>query len=143
MYIIHLRPRSLISAALCLHISTLTLSHAQPFLQIWTEAPLLEITLWPHSHSRHFFLISYPLRPWEHHVDCSQFWYSKGTSGINPHVIGPFFSFYHIPRYPLWPTMTPSPDSSTGLKSPELHSLEPPDGRIAHTLTACTRCRQV
>ncbi|KAI2730470.1 transcriptional regulator family: Fungal Specific TF [Penicillium roqueforti] len=38
--------------------------------------------------------------------------------------------------------MTPSPDSSsTGLKSPELHSLEPPDGRIAHTLTACTRCR--
>ncbi|CAG8906491.1 unnamed protein product [Penicillium egyptiacum] len=38
--------------------------------------------------------------------------------------------------------MTPSPDSSTGLKSPELHSLEPPDGRIAHTLTACTRCRQ-
>ncbi|KAG0159909.1 hypothetical protein PDIDSM_7436 [Penicillium digitatum] len=39
--------------------------------------------------------------------------------------------------------MTSSPDySSTGLKSPELHSLEPPDGRIAHTLTACTRCRQ-
>ncbi|KAJ5138570.1 uncharacterized protein N7515_003418 [Penicillium bovifimosum] len=33
-------------------------------------------------------------------------------------------------------------DSSTGPKSPELHSLEPPDGRIAHTLTACTRCRQ-
>ncbi|KGO37864.1 Transcription factor, fungi [Penicillium expansum] len=39
--------------------------------------------------------------------------------------------------------MTSSPEySSTGLKSPELHSLEPPDGRIAHTLTACTRCRQ-
>ncbi|KAJ6089649.1 hypothetical protein N7467_004865 [Penicillium canescens] len=40
--------------------------------------------------------------------------------------------------------MTPSPDNSTvaGLKSPDLHSLEPPDGRIAHTLTACTRCRQ-
>ncbi|KAJ5206094.1 hypothetical protein N7491_003287 [Penicillium cf. griseofulvum] len=36
--------------------------------------------------------------------------------------------------------MTPSSDYR--LKSPELHSLEPPDGRIAHTLTACTRCRQ-
>ncbi|KAJ5762197.1 uncharacterized protein N7511_005579 [Penicillium nucicola] len=40
--------------------------------------------------------------------------------------------------------MSASPDNSTvaGLKSPDLHSLEPPDGRIAHTLTACTRCRQ-
>ncbi|KAJ5779539.1 hypothetical protein N7457_007259 [Penicillium paradoxum] len=39
--------------------------------------------------------------------------------------------------------MTLSPDyPPIGLRSPELHSLEPPDGRIAHTLTACTRCRQ-
>ncbi|CAG8189786.1 unnamed protein product [Penicillium olsonii] len=39
--------------------------------------------------------------------------------------------------------MTASPEySSAALKSPELHILEPPNGRIAHTLTACTRCRQ-
>ncbi|KAJ5942240.1 hypothetical protein N7516_002408 [Penicillium verrucosum] len=34
--------------------------------------------------------------------------------------------------------MTSSPNYSSGPKSPELYSLEPPDGRIAHTLTACT-----
>ncbi|CAG8233445.1 unnamed protein product [Penicillium salamii] len=39
--------------------------------------------------------------------------------------------------------MTASPEySSAALKSPESHFLEPPNGRIAHTLTACTRCRQ-
>ncbi|KAJ5136306.1 hypothetical protein N7448_004860 [Penicillium atrosanguineum] len=37
--------------------------------------------------------------------------------------------------------MSQSAQPGVGLPSPE-GSLEPPDGRIAHTLTACTRCRQ-
>ncbi|KAJ6129766.1 hypothetical protein N7512_002546 [Penicillium capsulatum] len=39
--------------------------------------------------------------------------------------------------------MTQSAQPPTGLPSPESPSLDPPDGRIAHTLTACTRCRQL
>ncbi|KAJ5089408.1 hypothetical protein N7532_008092 [Penicillium argentinense] len=38
--------------------------------------------------------------------------------------------------------MTQSAHPSAGQPSPESPSFEPPDGRIAHTLTACTRCRQ-
>lgn len=76
-----------------------------------------------------------------HHVKCS-LWYSKGTLGITHGWCDR--SFLDLPFiYPFWPIMTSSPDYSSGPKSPELHSLEPPDGRIAHTLTACTRCRQV
>lgn len=39
--------------------------------------------------------------------------------------------------------MTQSAQPFAGQPSPESFSFEPPDGRIAHTLTACTRCRQV
>ncbi|KAJ5388373.1 hypothetical protein N7509_010914 [Penicillium cosmopolitanum] len=38
--------------------------------------------------------------------------------------------------------MTQSAHPATAELSPESPSFEPPDGRIAHTLTACTRCRQ-
>ncbi|KAJ5086691.1 hypothetical protein NUU61_007998 [Penicillium alfredii] len=39
-------------------------------------------------------------------------------------------------------TQSSNPHPPRGPQSPESQSLETPDGRIAHTLTACTRCRQ-
>lgn len=124
--------------------------------------PLLN-HLWPHSSAQvvHqlFFGRKLPLvkTQLQDHVDCLPTYIrsSERTLVINHirvHVIGPWTllnrpspcalrPFFLV--FFFWPTMTPSPDSSTGPKSPELHSLEPPDGRIAHTLTACTRCRQV
>ncbi|KAJ6171126.1 hypothetical protein N7470_000193 [Penicillium chermesinum] len=55
----------------------------------------------------------------------------------------------HVTAYYHWRIDTKSPGeshaaefSSPGQISPGSSSHEPPDGRIAHTLTACTRCRQ-
>ncbi|KAJ5217259.1 hypothetical protein N7468_010267 [Penicillium chermesinum] len=55
----------------------------------------------------------------------------------------------HVTAYYHWRIDTKSPGEShaaefspPGQISPGSSSHEPPDGRIAHTLTACTRCRQ-